>query len=856
MPDDPSKRPAFTGDFRVGEWLVQPSLDRLCRGDSQVHLRRQLTDLLLLLARHAGRTVPKEVILKEVWATQYVGESVLTRCITELRHALEDSAHAPRIIETIPKRGYRLVAPVEFLENAAPQSLRADRGEGLAHASAPGRPPCDRLRANGPGSTSSGTDGVEEGRDVVETTADGAGVALQRGTAAAASAAAGGGSDPGGGTDRTPRVVADSRARRMIRGAPWTALKAAVVVGVAVTVGAGEWSGPPVVSERDTVLLADVVNSTGNRVFDDALRLALAVNLEQAPFLRVMPQAAVRSALQRMRRSPDERVVGALALEVCRREGAAVLLAGSITALGSRYVVGIEALACATGDSVGRAMGEARDKEHVLTVLEQVATRIRLKLGESRKSLRQYSIPLVRATTPSLEALQAITLGDDNRDHGRVANALEFYRQATEIDSGFAAAWARRGAAAQTLDLRDESLSAFRRAYDLREKVSQPERFYIEAHYYRSVAANPQKAIETYQAWKRLYPGSLVPPTNLASILGGLMGQYDAALVEAREAVRLGPYSSIAFANLVVAYLGSSRIAEAREAIADASRRGVCDRLLHHYLLTLALFDGDGAALEREVLWASSDPTAALDVWEARASAAMAAGRLGEARRLWAEALIRARETGGVKRVAQVQLAWAESEALVGDPRRARPAAEAALDLDRSPATELDAATVFALLGDGARARSMLENLAGQTSLGPVERLVQVPLARALLESGQGQGDRAIAILQPVVPFESGSQSGPAPLAVRGLVELSRHRPSEAVPPLDKLIRMRVLYPASPWVPFARLALARALYEAGDTTRGAAAYDEFLESWKNADGDAPLLKVARRARAAVPPAAK
>jgi hypothetical protein len=157
---------------------------------------------------------------------------------------------------------------------------------------------------------------------------------------------------------------------------------------------------------------------------------------------------------------------------------------------------------------------------------------------------------------------------------------------------------------------------------------------------------------------------------------------------------------------------------------------------------------------------------------------------------------------------------------------------------------------MFALLGDGARARSMLGLVAGQTALGPVETLVEIPIVRALLESGQGEGDKAIAILQPVVPFESGSQSAPVPLAVRGLVELSRHRPSEAVPPLERLIRMRVLYPASPWVPFARLALARALYESGDTARSAAAYDELLESWKDADRDAPLLKVTRRARAA------
>ncbi len=824
MPDEPSKRPALSGDFRVGEWLVQPSLDRLSRGDTLVHLRPQLTDLLLVLARHAGKTVSKEAILKEVWATEYVGESVLTRCITEIRQALHDNARAPTVLETIPKRGYRLVAPVEFLADEQPGNGNGN-GDGHARTQTAGAAVAAvACPVPSPGSAAA----PELGLPVEERTA----VA-------------------DGGPSREPL----SRTRGLLHRLPWTALKAAVVVGVAVTVGAGDWRAPAVISSRDTVLLADVANSTGIPVFDHALRLALAVNLEQAPFLRVLPQPTVREALVRMGRSPEEPVVGPLALDVCKRERAAVLLAASIAPLGSRYVVGLEAVACGTGESMGRAIGEARGREDVLTVLEQVATRIRVKLGESRSSLRQYSMPLVRATTASLPALEALTFGDESRDHGRLSNALGFYRQATELDPGFAVAWARRGAAAHTMELPEEAQSSIRRAYELRDKVSQPERFYIEAHYYREVAADPQKAIETYQEWKRVYPGSLVPTTNLASILAGSMGQYDAALVEAREAVRLAPYSSIARGALIASCLGSGRIAEARQVIADATRRGISDRVVHYYSLTLALFDKDAAALDREIRWASGEAVTALGVSASRAAAAMAEGRVREARTLWSEALVRAGEIDA-RRVAEVHLGWAESEALVGDPRRAREAVKAALAADRSAPIQIGAAAMFAFLGDDARARAALDSAAGQASLGPVDKLVGVPVARALLESARGQGDRAIAVLQPVVPFEGGSQTGPAPLAVRALVELARHRPSEAVAPLERVIRMRVLYPASPWVPFARLTLARALRESGDSGRGAAAYDEFLASWKDADRDVALLKAAQDERAAVRPSAQ
>ncbi|MCX6553346.1 MAG: tetratricopeptide repeat protein, partial [Acidobacteria bacterium] len=606
-------------------------------------------------------------------------------------------------------------------------------------------------------------------------------------------------------------------------------------------------------TERDTLLLADVRNATGDRVFDDTLRLALAVNLEQAPFLRILPQDVVRGAVARAGRSPDERVVGPLALDVCRREGAAVMLAASIAPLGSRYAVGIEAVACGTGEEIGRAFEQAESKERVLTALERAATRIREKLGESRASLSLHNVPLVRATTPSLEALQALTLGDHFRDHAKPAEAFTFYRQATELDPAFALAWARRGAAAINVGALDDAIPAFRRAYLLRDRVSPPERFYIVAHYYRVVEADPEKAIEAYLAWKQMYPGSAIPPTNLASTYSSWMGQYDAALVEAREAVRLAPGSSLASTNLVVACLGSGRLDEAAAALTAAEGRGQDDRLTRGYRLTLALATDNRAALDLEMRRASGDPMATLLTVRLRALAATAGGRLREARQIWADALARAGETGSAALVAAVRLDQAEAEALLGEPREARVAVEAGLAADRGIATLLSAAIVFDLAGKSDRARAILDGVARQGVADAVLRRVWLPVAMALNAASQGQINDARRILNPVVRFERGNAFNLIPLGVRAIIERLAHRPGNAAAAFGDLVRLRALQPVSPWVPFARLSRARALRESGDPAESLAAYDAFLESWKGADSDAPILVAARRERAAIAP---
>jgi DNA-binding winged helix-turn-helix (wHTH) protein/tetratricopeptide (TPR) repeat protein len=816
--------------FTIGDWVVEPKACRVSRGETVVKLRPQLADLLVCLARRAGEIVLKDEILAEVWPGQYIAESGLSRCIAELRQILEDDVRAPRYIETITKRGYRLAAPVVWLE------------------SPPRERPVERDDVSEAGVASASTTDPTASAVVEQ-------VAIER----AAFHPHGGAPEPA-----APKLREDElrdagsaakagrhalrRGRR--RRAAWAAAAAVLLASAVTVVLLLLRAHAAMLTERDTVLLADVKNTTSDRVFDDTLRLALAVNLEQAPFLHILPEDVVHAALVRMGRSPDEPVVDALALEVCRREGGAVLLSGSIAPLGSRYAIGIEAVACGSGEAVARAVTEADSKERVLAALDESGTSIRRKLGESRDSLRQHGVPLERATTPSIEALKFLTLGDDNRDHARLADALDLYRRATELDPEFALAWARRGAIARSLELGDEMIPALRRAFELRDRVSQPERFYIEAHYYFSVEGSPEKAMEIYETWKRMYPGSEIPPTNMAG-LANILGQYEAAVPNAREAVRLGPGNSIACRNLVVAYLGAGRIDEARQAIADALQHGAGDYVVHRSMLNMALFDRDSAAIEREVQWAAREPATALEALRLRAWAAMGEGRLDDGRQMFSEALARAAEIGPSRRTAEVRLDQAQAEALLGDRRTALAAVEAALAADPRQVTMGAAAVLLAQIGEQHRARAVLDEIARQGVSDPGPLIVSLPSARALLAAMEGHHDEAAAILQPTTRFARGSDFGFVPLGVSALVENYAGRPSNAAAAFRDLIQLRAIEPSSPWIAFARLGLARALGKSGDKPASLAAYDAFLESWKEADRAAPLLDVARRERAAV-----
>ncbi len=813
MSEQPERVP-FAGDFHVGEWLVEPSLDRLSRNGTVLHLRPQLTNLLVLLARNAGRTVSKDEILSTVWDGQFVAESGMTRCIAEIRQALGDDARDPKIVQTITKRGYRLVAPVTFIEPLP----------------------------SGPAKTVTVPSGPQHAEDAPFPDAG------ENGTS------------PDIRTDLPP-AAKPADPRRFLGIVAWSlASTLGVLVVAGLAWGVAGWIRLPVLSERDTVLLADVINATGDAAFDRTLRLALAVHLGQAPFLRILPESRMRAALPLMGRPPDTPVAGPIALEVCRREGAAVLLAGSIAKVGSHYVVGLEALACASGESVARQLREVESKDDVLTALGTAAGRLRRTLGESRASLSRYDVPIVEATTPSLEALKALSLGDVARDHARSTDALMYYRRATDLDPQFALAWARRGAAAHNLiraadgerlgEFGEVRLS-FGKGYELRDRVSEPERLYLLAHYYRSVASDPDKAIETYNLWSRTYPGSAVPPTNRGSIYVNIFGQYDKALADAREGIRLTPANPIANLVLVAAHLGSNRLREARQAYREATSRGVDNLEWRRLGFEMAFLDDDKAAMQEHLRWASGDPTAEMVMAECLALAAASAGRLREARQSWWEAGRAAAQVGTAVARAGVLLRQAEVEVLLGNPRAGRAAVEAALAIDSRGASSQFAAGVLALAGDSARAARLLETVTRQAETPTPTDYVWQPVSRALVAEASGRPEEALRLLGPASRFERGRYFSLVPLGVRASIERSAGHAEAAAAAYADLLTLRPLASLSPWVAFARLGLARTLREAGDVEGSRAAYDAVIEWMKEADQDAPILIAARRERAAL-----
>ncbi len=841
-----SERVPFPDDIRIGDWLLEPSLDRLSRNGTVVHLRPQLTNLLVLLAQHAGRTVSKDEILSKVWEGQFVAESGMTRCIAEIRQALGDDARDAKIVQTVTKRGYRLMAPVTRVETPVPVE-RALPPPPPADAVHPALPPA---QVAAPTEADASRDQAPEARAAAKDLRSDAPPPQEPGPEEPESA----GAPAAGALPAAP----PARRRWTVRAAQLVTVFVLVVLAVAWA--AASRSPVRVLKERDTVLLADVDNRTGDAAFDNTLRLALAVQLGQAPFLRILPDTRVRASLGLMARPAQQPIVGGVALELCRREGAALLLAGSISRLGSHYAVGLEAIACASGESMSRELIEVKSKDEVLGALGTAAGRLRRSLGESRESLSKYDVPIARATTTSLEALKALSLGDIERDRARTKESLMYFRRATELDPQFALAWARRGASAHNMaraagDERSgefaEARMSFQKAYELRDRVSEPERFYILAHYYRSVLGDPDKSLETYTLWSRIYPGSSIPSINSASIRANLYGQYEAALPDALEGVRLAPNSATSNLTLVGSYLGTGRLPEARQALRDATKRGVDNLEWHRLGVEMAVMDRDAAALREHVRWASTDATAGMVITGLRALAAASAGKMRESRDLWAEAAKVATRVGTPGARTTVLLAQAEAEALLGDPRLARAAAGEAMAIDSRESTRLSAAASLALAGDTARAGKVLEELPRNSEPDTFTSYVWEPVARALVAAAAGRPGQAAPVSGRLSRFERGRYFRLVPLGARGWIAQSAGRTQEAAAAFGEVLRLQNVAPTSPWVAFARLGLARALRDMGDVAGSRAAYGTVIESMKDGDQDAPILVAASRERTAL-----
>ena len=635
---------------------------------------------------------------------------------------------------------------------------------------------------------------------------------------------------------------------------PWKILVPAAVVVAAALVAVGLYfrsrHAVPL-TEKDTIVLADFANTTGDSVFDGTLKQALAVGLGQSPFLNILSEDKVRQTLREMTRSPNERLTQDLAREVCQRAGSKAYLAGSIAALGTQYVIGLEALNCASGDVLAREQTTAAGKEQVLPALGQAAAKLRNEVGESLSSVQKFDVPLQQATTNSLEALKAYTLGVKTAHEKGDVEALPFMKRAVELDPNFALAHEALGVIYSNLNQPSLAADYLKKAFDLRDRVTEREKFHITALYYDIATGELEKSNQTYELWTHVYPRDDVPYGNLGSNYM-ILGQYEKAATETREATRLEPNTVVEYANLGDIYLALNRFDEANTTTEEAQERKLEAIPLHLNLYALAFFQGNAAAMKQQEDWAIGKPGA--DDWmlSLESDTEARSGRLGKARELSRQAIESARRSDEKEPAALWQTNAAIREALFGNADTARQNAAAGVSFaPGSHDAEAQAALAYALAGDATHAQSLADDLAKSFPLDTVVQSVWLPTIRAQIETGRKNPARSIELLQAAAPYEIGMLTGSAsnsclyPVYVRAEAYLSAQQGQLAAAEFQKILDHRGLLWNCATGALAHLGLARAYAMQGDTAKAKAAYQDFFALWKDADPDIPILKEAK-----------
>jgi serine/threonine protein kinase/tetratricopeptide (TPR) repeat protein len=599
--------------------------------------------------------------------------------------------------------------------------------------------------------------------------------------------------------------------------------------------------GARALTEKDTILLTDFVNTTGDAVFDGTLKQALAVQLGQSPFLSMFSEDRVRGALRFMGRSPDERVTRDVAREICQREGLKAMLAGSIASLGSQYVITLEATNVQTGDAIAREQAEAESKEQVLRALGEAATKLREQLGESLASIQKFDAPIEQATTSSLEAFKAFSLGVEQQLDGRYFDAIPFFKRAAERDPNFALAYARLASVYNNSGEPGLAAEASQKAYDLRDRVSERERLYISMSYYSNVTREVEEYIETLELWKRTYPRDVVPRNNLALEYNDI-GQYEKAVEEAREAIRLNPNAAPPYSNLARAFEGLNRFDEAKEVIGRALAQNVESLFMHRILYSIALIQGDEAGMKQQVEWANGKPGEyAAQNWQAETAAFL--GQSRKAKEFSSRAAELAQRRNLKEVVAQIFAEDAAQDALFGDCRQVKTQTAKALAITKSQRAWRIAANALAVCGEFSQMRAITDELVKRYPKDTVLNTVFLPVIQGQAEMYRGNAAEAIQLLETTRAYEGADLFQVSYL--RGQAYLSEHKGAEAATQFQKILDHRGWQPASPSYSLARVGLARAAASSGDTTKARKAYQDFFALWKDADPDIPVLQQAR-----------
>jgi serine/threonine protein kinase len=634
-----------------------------------------------------------------------------------------------------------------------------------------------------------------------------------------------------------------------------TIVGGAVVIIVIAAIAAGAYfflHRPPKLAGKGSIVLADFTNTTGDAVFDDALRQGLAAQLAQSPFLSILSDQQIRQQLRFMGQAQTARLTNDLARQICQRTQSDAVLDGSIAQIGSTYSLILNAVNCASGETLATAQSQAADKNQVLGALSKASEEIRGKLGESLASIQKYDTPIAEATTSSLEALKAFSLGTQARANKGEATAAPFFKQAVTLDPNFAMANAVLGQVETNLGERDLGAEYTRKAYALRERASELERFYIDSHYYENVTGEREQANQVYELWSQTYPREPIPVNNLA-VAYSRFGNWEKALPLARKSHELGPDDGIGCFALAAIYLGMDRIDEVKATINQCQQRKLDTPLFHFVLYQVAFLQNDAPTMTRELsAYASSAPEIAASASSLQAESEAYLGHREKARGLYRTAVEAYQGLGKKESAAAVVAAEAFMEAEVDDSSAARQDATAALAIASSFALKGDAAYAFARAGDTARAESLAAEMSKDRPTDTFANVYVLPTVRAAVELDRNNAAKAVEILQPVTAYDLAGTRKLLSAYERGRAYLLLHRGPDAAAEFQKVLDHPGIVMNSLVGPLAHLQLGRAYALAGDPSKARAAYQDFLGLWKDADPDVPILKQAKAEYAKLP----
>jgi eukaryotic-like serine/threonine-protein kinase len=792
--------------FKFGPFVLDTAERVLSRNGLRIRLQGQPYQILEILLGRLGKLVTRDEIRETLWPgdTFVDFEHGLNSSVKKLRLTLGDSAEKPLYIETVRGFGYRFAVPVEveIVEVPAPEP----------------KPPVPAL---------------EPKTSILEQPA------------------------------RAAEPAAHPVSRRAARGSIAAIILAVVVLiaGGALYLYRAHQQGKRL-TENDTVVLADFANSTGDAIFDDTLKTALRVSLQQSPFLNLQSDGTVARTLQLMTRPAGTRLTPDIARDLCMRAGSKAYIAGAIGSLGSKYVLELRAVNCLTGDTLGEQQITAASREKVLDALGEAASSLRGKLGESLTTVQRFDVPLEQATTPSLEALKALSLGTIASGRQGVAAALPLHQRAIELDPNFAMGYRVVGGDYYELGEVGRASEYLIKAFELRQHASEREKLEISAAYYRNVTGELDKAAQSLQQEIESYPRDWRAYSTLGAVFVE-QGQYEKAAAITRQAMRLAPENGVTFGNLANCTLALQRFDETRQIVEEAqARRAMDDYPLHETLYALAFLKDDSSAIAQQQQWFAGKPEYENFGLALAADTEAYAGHLRKGRDLTRQAVDSAIRADSKENGAIWEAIGAQREAAFGNPAQARQRAAAAIKLaPASQGAESEAALAFAMAGDTAQAEALARDLGKRFPLDTQIQSLWLPTIRAQTALANRNSDPALTALQSASPVEFGeilyvlNISCLYPAYVRGGAYLAAGQSTAAAVEYQKILDHSGIVWNCWTGPMAQLGVARANALQSRTAQGPdadaarvraiAAYKKFLVLWKDADPDIPVLKEAK-----------